>query len=143
VRACKCRYAAGDGGTLTLTAQTIKSQQAMGKAMYSVTLSLQAMNRQMNMPAMQKMMMEFEKQSELMEFKQEMMDDVMDDALAADDEEEKTEEMVDQILDEAGIAVGASLASAPIATGSVRQVEEDTGGDRDLQARLDSLRALK
>merc|ERR1719253_2496034 len=37
------------------------------------------MNRQMNMPAMQRIMMEFDRQGEMMEMKQEMMDDSEDD----------------------------------------------------------------
>ena len=115
----------------------------MGRAMVGVTRSLAVMNRQMNLPAMQKLMMEFEKQNEMMEFKTEMMDDVMDDVFSADQEEEKTEEMVSQILDEVGIGATAGLVSAPIgASRNAAQAVEDPG-ERDLQARLESLRGPK
>ena len=124
----------------------MKTQMAMGKAMYGVTRSLQVMNKQMNMPGMQKMMMEFEKQSEMMEFKQEMMDDVLDDALAGDDEEEKTSEMVAQVLDEIGVSLGSSMETAPMGTMSKNQAANAEASpaseDADLQARLQSLRDL-
>lgn len=122
--------------------QSMKSQQTMAKAMAGVTHSLQLLNGQMNMPAMQRMMMEYEKQSEMMEFKQEMMDDAMDDIFEADGEEEKTELMVNQILDEVGMASASGLGSVPTGGQAVKQaaapVEED-----DLQARLEMLRGAK
>jgi charged multivesicular body protein 2A len=117
----------------------MKSQQAMCKAMAGVTRSLQVMNRQMNMPAMQRMMMEYEKQSELMEFKQELMDEAMDDVFEAEGEEEKTEEMVNKILDEIGIGSMAGMASVPV--GQKQAIAEDD--DKELQARLDMLRGAK
>lgn len=50
---------------------------------------MMAMNRQMNIPQMQRIMMEFEKQSERMDMKQEMMSDTMDDVLEGEGEEEE------------------------------------------------------
>ena len=47
------------------------------------------MNKQMNIPALQKVMMEFEKQSEMMDMKQEMMDDAIDDVMGEEDDEEE------------------------------------------------------
>lgn len=118
----------------------MKSQQTMSKAMAGVTRSLQVMNSQMNMPAMQRMMMEYQKQSEMMEFKQEMMDDAMDDVFEAEGEEEKTEEMVGQILDEVGITLAGGLGTVPVTAAKTQNqaVEED-----DLQARLSMLRGAK
>ena len=46
-------------------------------------------NFQMNLPEIQKIMMEFEKQSEIMDMKEEMMDDAIDSALGDDDDEEE------------------------------------------------------
>lgn len=85
--------------------------------------------------------MEYEKQNEMMEFKQEMMDDVMDEAFGAEDEEEKTDDMVQQVLDEVGIGLGASMASAPM---SLAQREASPAAEEtDLQGRLNQLRSLK
>lgn len=41
----------------------------------------------MNLPEIQKIMMEFEKQTEMMDMKEEMMDDAIDSALGDDDDE--------------------------------------------------------
>ena len=45
--------------------------------------------RQLKLPEIQKIMMEFEKQSEIMDMKEEMMDDAIDDALGDDEDEEE------------------------------------------------------
>lgn len=123
----------------------MKSQQTMCKAMAGVTRSLQVMNAQMNMPAMQKMMMEYEKQSELMEFKQEMMDDAMEDVFAEEGEEEQTEFMVSQILDEVGLNLTSGMAGVPLAASpaSASKVQQTATEEDDLQARLESLRGAK
>jgi charged multivesicular body protein 2A len=43
----------------------------------------------MNLPEIQRIMMEFEKQSEMMNMKEEMMDDAIDMAMGDDDDEEE------------------------------------------------------
>ncbi len=62
---------------VSLKIQTLKSQNAMAQAMGGVTRAMGAMNKQMKLPQIQKIMMEFEKQSEMMNMKEEMMTDVM------------------------------------------------------------------
>jgi charged multivesicular body protein 2A len=56
------------------------------------------MNRQLNLPQIQKIMQEFEKQSEIMDMKEEMMGDAIDDAMGEGDEEEETEQVVQQVI---------------------------------------------
>ncbi|CAI0387438.1 unnamed protein product [Linum tenue] len=97
---------------VSLRIQTLKSTQAMGEAMKGVTKAMGQMNKQMNLPALQKIMMEFEKQNERMEMVSEVMGDAMDDALGDDDEEEETEELVSQVLDEIGINVNQEVKNA-------------------------------
>merc|ERR1719412_2909040 len=63
---------------VSLKIQTLKSQNAMAQAMMN-------MNKQMKLPEIQKIMQEFEKQSEIMDMKEEMMSDVIDDALGDDE----------------------------------------------------------
>jgi charged multivesicular body protein 2A len=43
----------------------------------------------MNLPEIQRIMMEFEKQSEIMDMKEEMMDDAIDMAMGDDGDEEE------------------------------------------------------
>jgi division protein CdvB (Snf7/Vps24/ESCRT-III family) len=66
------------------------------------------MNRQMNLPALQRIAMEFEKENDIMDQRQEMMDDAIDDVTGLEDEEEG-EEVVNQVLDEIGIDLGQSV----------------------------------
>jgi charged multivesicular body protein 2A len=44
---------------------------------------------QLKLPQMQKIMMEFEKQTEMMEMKEEMMNDAIDDTIGEDNDEEE------------------------------------------------------
>jgi charged multivesicular body protein 2A len=45
--------------------------------MKGVTKAMMSMNNQMKLPEIQKIMMEFEKQTEMMDMKEEMMNDVI------------------------------------------------------------------
>lgn len=67
------------------------------------------MNRQMNLPALQRIAMEFEKENDIMDQRQEMMDDAIDDVTGLEDEEEG-EEVVQQVLDEIGIDLGQAVS---------------------------------
>lgn len=71
---------------------------------------LGSMNRQMNLPALQRIAMEFEKENDIMDQRQEMMDDAIDDVTGLEDEEEG-EEVVQQVLDEIGIDLGAAVSA--------------------------------
>ncbi|KAF5294203.1 hypothetical protein FQA39_LY19354 [Lamprigera yunnana] len=75
---------------VSLKIQTLRSQNAMAQAMKGVTKAMQSMNRQLNLPQIQKILQDFEKQSEIMDMKEEMMNDAIDDAMEGDDDEEET-----------------------------------------------------
>ena len=137
------------------------------QSMKGATQLLGSMNRQMNLPALQRIAMEFEKENDIMDQRQEMMDDAIDDVTGLEDEEEG-EEVVNQVLDEIGVDLGQAvrfiaialstyslltlkqLGETPqglqknsVADGKVAQAIGGGGadpGDDDLQARLDSLR---
>ena len=70
---------------------------------------LGTMNRNMNLPAIQRIAMEFERENDMMDQRQEMMDDAIDDTF--EDEEEETDEIVNQVLDEIGIDLSQSVYS--------------------------------
>jgi charged multivesicular body protein 2A len=67
------------------------------------------MNRQMNLPALSKIAMEFERENDIMEQRQEVMDDAIDEATGVDDEEEG-EEVVREVLDEIGVDLGQAVS---------------------------------
>lgn len=136
------------------------------QSMKGATQLLGSMNRQMNLPALQRIAMEFERENDIMDQRQEMMDDAIDDVTGLEDEEEG-EEVVNQVLDEIGVDLGQAvsglhatrihviwlhandrqLGETPsgiqkqaVAEGKVAQAIGGDPGDDDLQARLDSLR---
>jgi charged multivesicular body protein 2A len=63
----------------------------------------------MNLPALQRIAMEFERENDIMDQRQEMMDDAIDDVTGLEDEEEG-EEVVNQVLDEIGIDLGQMVS---------------------------------
>jgi charged multivesicular body protein 2A len=108
----------------TNRAQTVRSNEQMMQSMKGATSThplplafqtsltrtalLGSMNRQMNLPALQRIAMEFEKENDIMDQRQEMMDDAIDDATGMEDEEE-SEDVVNQVLDEIGIDLGQAV----------------------------------
>lgn len=92
----------------------------MMQSMKGATKLLGSMNRQMNLPALQRIAMEFERENDIMDQRQEMMDDAIDDVTGLEDEEEG-EEVVNQVLDEIGVDLGQAVswtAILPTSTGS-------------------------
>jgi len=150
-----------------LRIQTLRSNQQMAEAMRGATRAMGAMNRGLNLPQIQRIMNEFERESATMDMKEEMMsdavDDVMDDEL--EDEESEGDKILKQVLDEIGVDISQQLADAPsglavtsslteprqpVALGDGSIPSNPTGGDNSpsggmsdedaLQARLDALR---
>ena len=129
---------------VSLRIQTVRSNEQMMQSMKGATGLLSSMNRSMNLPALQRIAMEFEKENDIMDQRQEMMDDAIDDVTGLDDEEE-TDEVVNQVLDEIGVDLNQALGETP--TGlpknavSEGKVAQAIGAeDDDLQSRLDNLR---
>lgn len=137
---------------VSLKITTLKSQNSMAEAMKGVTKAMMTMNKQLKLPQIQKIMMEFEKQSEIMDMKEEMMNDVIDDAMGDEDDEEETEAIVGQVLDELGIQMADQLAGLPntaagesVKVGAKKVPAQAAAAgvpdaDADLQARLENLR---
>lgn len=130
---------------VALKIQTLRSQNAMAQAMKGVTRAMQNMNKQMNLPQIQKIMQEFEKQSEIMDMKEEMMNEAIDDAMGDDEDEEESDAVVTQVLDELGLQLSDKLTELPEAAGSIASQKGKAAtamadADADLQARLENLR---
>ncbi|KAL8683783.1 MAG: hypothetical protein Q9186_000269 [Xanthomendoza sp. 1 TL-2023] len=132
---------------ISLRIQTVRSNEQMMQSMKGATSLLGSMNRQMNLPALQRIAMEFEKENDVMDQRQEMMDDAIDDVTGLEDEEEG-DEVVNKVLDEIGVDLGQAMGETPSslqknAVPDGRVAEAIGGGgndDDDLQARLDGLR---
>ncbi|EYE92980.1 ESCRT-III subunit protein DID4 [Aspergillus ruber CBS 135680] len=145
---------------ISLRIQTVRSNEQMMQSMKGATMLLGSMNRQMNLPALQRIAMEFERENDVMDQRQDMMDDAIDEATGMEADEEEGEDIVKEVLDEIGVDLNQSLGETPSdiqkATVSESRVAQPVGAgagggggggsgggttsDDDLQARLDSLR---
>jgi charged multivesicular body protein 2A len=111
------------------------------------------MNKAVDVPAINKMMADFERENAKSEMMQEIMGDAIDDALAEDGTEEEEDRIVQQVLDEIGVSFGEEIPDAPlgVATNTTAQttgpskVAQPAGGAEDpalneLEARLNNLK---
>lgn len=120
-----------------LRLQTLRSTAEMTKAMSGVTRVMVGMNQRMNIPAMQKVMAEFAKQSDLMDQKEEFIGDTIDDIMEGEDEEEEEEQLVNSVLDEIGLDLSGQI---PVHQKAIKQPVQALQEEDSLQARLDNLR---
>lgn len=146
---------------ISLRIQAVRSSDQMATSMREATGLLAGMNRTMNLPQLQRISMEFEKQSDLMEQRQEFMDESVDDVMGDElEDNDEADEIVDKVLDEIGIDLNSKLQTAPqnlvqpeqVAAEPVKAVAEAVGSsgggagpatgstDDELQARLNSLK---
>jgi charged multivesicular body protein 2A len=72
------------------------------------------MNKAVDVPAINKMMADFERENAKTEMMQEIMGDAIDDALGDADNEEEEDRIVSQVLDEIGISFGEQIPDAPM-----------------------------
>ena len=130
--------------------QTVKSHHAMAEAMKSTAKAMYKMNRAVDVPAITKMMAEFEKENAKSEIMQEIMGDTLDDALADENTEEEEERIVSQVLDEIGISFGEELPEASLGAPANKESKQpnkvavatvdDDPALSELEARLNNLK---
>lgn len=141
---------------ISLRIQAVRSSDQMTRSMREATMLLAGMNRSMNLPQLQRISMEFEKQNDLMDQRQEFMDESIDNVMGDElDEDEEAEEIVNKVLDEIGVDLNAQLHKAPqdvVLNNAMEPAQlaaerlDATGGngphsaDDELQARLNSLK---
>lgn len=83
-------------------------------AMNDAAKVLGQMNRNISLPGLQRIAMDFERESDLMEQRQELMDDAMDEATGMDEEDEAEDEILDKVLEEIGVDLKHSVSYAKI-----------------------------
>ena len=71
------------------------------------------MNKTVNIPSIQKIMVNFQVENERAEMTQEVMGDMLDDAMAEDGDSDEEEKIVGAVLDEIGISFGDTIPDAP------------------------------
>lgn len=140
---------------ISLRIQAVRSSDQMTSSMREATGLLASMNRSMNLPQLQRISAEFEKQSDLMDQRQEFMDEAIDDVMGDElEEDDEADEIVNRVLDEIGVDLNVKLQSTPQdaveapENGSSERVAESltsnglgtANADDELQARLNSLK---
>ena len=91
----------------------MQAEESIARAMMGVTQAVSSINRQLNLPQLNRALHEFEKQNMLMEQTSENMQEAIDNVMAAPESGEAPEEMVNQILSEISLDVQNDLISAP------------------------------
>ncbi|CAF1188479.1 unnamed protein product [Didymodactylos carnosus] len=125
---------------------TITTNQTMMDVMVKTTRTLERINRMIPLQGFQQTMMNFEKNKDINEAKQQMMEDVMDSAFDGEADEEETDQLVDQVLGELNINIASQMPSVtggPLAAGGARAAAKPQAvstADADLEARLEALR---
>ncbi|XP_014749186.1 PREDICTED: charged multivesicular body protein 2a [Sturnus vulgaris] len=104
---------------------------------------------QLKLPQIQRILLEFQKQSELMDMKEELMNDAIDDALGDEDDEDESDAVVSQFIPVLPMSL-CPLAALPPPGGSLAAGEGRGGAeaasaaladaDADLEERLKNLR---
>jgi charged multivesicular body protein 2A len=122
----------------------MKTHHDMATAMQGVGKAMANMNQAMNLPAMQKIMRDFERENEKMDITQETMEDAMDGVMGDADDSDEEDLIVNQVLDEIGINVGQQMEAAPTGAPAAAEpaaaAEEKDAGVAELEARLNNLR---
>lgn len=121
---------------------SMRTQEAMSSAMGNVVGMMGKMNAQMNLPAMQQMMVQFEMEQGKMEMGAEMMDDAMD-SISGVEEGEEADRILNEVLAEAGMADMEKLgANVPVGQPQAASAQDQaTKTDlSELDARLNNLR---
>ena len=94
---------------ISLRLQTLKSSHDISAAMSSATKLMRSCNQKMNLPEMQKIVANFERNSDIMDMKGELINDTIDVALGEQDDEQETELIVNQVLDEIGLSLNQTV----------------------------------
>ena len=118
--------------------ESLSSTAAMTEAMKTSVRAMYAMNKQVDAQALQRIMMEFEKQTEFMEMKQEVMNDTIDSAMQGEGDEDAQDEMISRVLDEVGINLVEGMDSVPLAGGV--GFRELPSLDKDMKDRMEKLK---
>lgn len=123
---------------------TFRSYNSMTDAIRKVTIALRTMNRQLQLPRIQGILREFEKQTDISNLKQSFIDEEISNAMDDEDEEEETDAVVNKILDELGLQITDQLATLPADLVGLQQPTTtkiyDPSLDDDLLKRLNKLR---
>lgn len=116
--------------------QTMKSTAALGESLEGVTRAMVAMNKTINLPALNATMREFLQENQRMDLTQEMMSDAMEMAVDTDDIASESDDVVNQVLSEIGVEVSSGV---DVGVARLPQQEESKSEVSSLEARFKQL----
>lgn len=115
----------------------------MANVMKGVSGIMTKMNKQMNIPEMNHIMREYQKESEQLDLKEEIMGETIDDAMGMDDDEEESEDVLNQILDEIGVTLNQSLKAVPQKSLPKTNITVENTPEDDMRELEQRLKGLK
>lgn len=109
---------------IELRIQAIKSNDAMVRSMTDAARILNGMNQGVQLPNLQRIVMDFEKQNDIMDQKQEMIDETMDNTMGEDEgmeeeEDEQANEIINKIVDEIGVDLSTKMNNSSVPQGAL------------------------
>ena len=129
-------------GAVGMQASAMASQVGATVAVGNVSTAMAAANSAVDAKEMAKIMAQFTRENEVMELRQEMMDDALTDAFDSEGVEEEADEVTGQVLAELGIEMDkqfVGLATPSAMPAGQQQIAEEEDQLPDLKARLDAL----
>ena len=123
---------------LAQNTELVRSADAVQNEIAHTTRLLMMLNTRSNVSDVHRMLREFERQTQALHAKQEITEECMDEAFAADDEEEATDEAVTRVLEEAGMDLSGAMAA--VGRFKVGEAAQAVPGAGDLEERLLKLR---
>uniref|UniRef100_A0A0A9WJD7 Charged multivesicular body protein 2a 2 n=1 Tax=Lygus hesperus TaxID=30085 RepID=A0A0A9WJD7_LYGHE len=122
---------------VTLRIQTMQSTSDMAKAMKGVTSAMKSMNRQLNLPQIQRILTDFERSNEEMNEKGEIMNETLDTVFDEEgDEDAGVDEEIEKVIEEANIEFRTKMGVTNVTPLMVEKNEES-----ELDARLEAFKA--
>jgi len=98
---------------VALRMQTVKSTEAMARALKTTATAMTSVNKELNLPELTAILQEFEEESQKMGISEEVMGEAIDDALDEVGDLDEEDVVIAKILDEIGIDLNAMLNAAP------------------------------
>ncbi|KTW32208.1 ESCRT-III subunit protein DID4 [Pneumocystis jirovecii RU7] len=109
---------------IALRIQTVQTHEQISQNMKKATKLLGCINRTTRLPALMKITHDFEKESDMMEQREEMMDEAIDSIM--DDDETENDIIVNQVLDEIGINLRQNFDNLPSITHTINKESQKT-----------------
>merc|ERR1711871_1053335 len=104
--------------SVQLQLQTLKAEDTMSRSLVGITNAMADMNSQLNVPAMQQVLREFERQNEKAGMVGELMSETLDGVMEGDDDSDEEAAVVGQVMAELGLQLQNDLDSATVPIGA-------------------------